>query len=401
MMSMRALAEEKLLKQENRETKDHKQATAEEIQSNFQELRIHQIELEMQNEELQRLQNESDVLTARYFDLYDLAPVAFLTMSEIGIIKGANHTAECLLDLAGNALRDKTIASFIYKDDYARFSAHQKLLFETGVKQTFELRLLKHNSDLIWVQIVAVVMAGVIEPVGWFALIDITKRKEAENDILRANREIEIARVIRLQMNELQSKLKPHFIFNALSAVIALCHTDGSAAAELLTKFSRYLRLIFNAEDYENGVTVKKDLEHVELYTALEKARFGDRLKVIVEADPTLLCVNIIPLVVQPLVENAIRHGVSKKIAGGTVRLRIKRIKEHIEILVCDDGVGMSKTQIHTLLSCEKSPVGIGLSNINQRVLDQSGRRLKIRSTEGVGTLVRVLLPLDRETHDE
>jgi len=237
-------------------------------------------------------------------------------------------------------------------------------------------------------------MIGESTPVGWIALNDITKRKEAERHILIAKQEIEFAKAMRLQMNELQSQLKPHFIFNALSAVIALCYTDGTKAADLLTLFSRYLRLIFNVEDYEVGVTVKKTVDLVEVYSALEKSRFGDRLQVVIEVDPALLNVTMIPLVVQPLIENAIRHGISKKIEGGTVRLRIKRLKDNIEILICDDGVGMPRNQVKTLLHDDESPIGIGISNINQRVLGQSGKPIKIRSTEGKGTLVRVLLPL-------
>jgi PAS domain S-box-containing protein len=394
---MREIAEEILLKQEMDEIKNRKPAAYGDLASNIHELRVHQIELEMQNEELLRLQLEADVQRARYFDLYDLAPVALLTLSDIGIIRAANHTAESLLGLSGSEIINQSIAQVIYQEDYANFRAHRKILFETGVSQTFELRFIKLNSEIIWVQVVAALMIGENTPVGWIALNDITKRKEAENQMLIAKQEIEFARVMRLQMNELQSQLKPHFIFNALSAVIALCYTDGTKAADLLTLFSRYLRLIFNVEDYEAGVSVKKTVDLVEVYAALEKSRFGDKLKVIIEVDSTLLNLNMIPLVVQPLVENAIRHGVSKKTEGGTVRLRIKRLKDNIEILICDDGVGMPSERVKTLLHDGESPVGIGISNINQRVLGQSGKPIKVRSAQGKGTLVRVLLPLMRK----
>lgn len=82
------------------------------------------------------------------------------------------------------------------------------------------------------------------------------------------------------------------------------------------------------------------------------------------------------------------------------MHLKIKRLKNYVEILVCDDGLGMPRTLIKSLLNGEESPVGIGISNINQRVLGQSGKRLRIRSVEGKGTLVRVLLPLDREINN-
>ena len=220
-------------------------------------------------------------------------------------------------------------------------------------------------------------------------------KKKIEADVLKAHRDIEDSRIMKLEMNALQSQLKPHFIFNALSAAIALCYTDSSKAATLLTEFSRYLRLIFNVEDYDLGVTVKKTVDLIKSYSALQNSRFGDRLKVIIDVDPALLNFNMMPLVVEPLFAKAIRHGVLKKALGGSVILRIKQLQDSLEILVGDDGVGMSKELIEDLLTRETSPIGTGISNINNRVIKHSGKSLKIRSKLGRGTVIRVLLPLD------
>ncbi len=334
-------------------------------------------------------------MKAHYPDLYEQGPVAFLAISSGGIIKATNLTLADLLGTVSGDLMERSIDNFIYQEDHVKFQAYHRIIFETGTSQTFEIRLVNPNGQIIWVQIAAALMVAEEPPVAWFALIDITMRKKTEDDLLSANQEIEESRVTRLEMNALQSQLKPHFIFNALSAAIALCYTDSSKAATLLTEFSRYLRLIFNVEDYDLGVTVKKTVELIKSYSALQKSRFGDRLNVIIEVDPALLNINMIPLVVEPLFAKAIRHGVSKKVEGGTVILRIKRLKDYMEILIFDDGIGMPTDLIKNLLSRETSPIGTGISNINSRVLKQSGKCLKIRSIEGRGTIVRVLLPLD------
>lgn len=340
------------------------------------------------------LQSEIGDLEQRYYDLYNLAPVAFLTISEDGTVKHVNQTAEMLLGYEPNALINSSIADYIYKADYTQFITNFKLLFATGSRQTFELRFLRSDDEVIWVQVVAALMGSDLAREGWFALNDITVRKTAENETLLSEQAVEAAAFEKRQLNELQSHLKPHFMFNALSGVIAMCYTDEAMAAELLTKFSRYLRLTLSVGEYEDGVTVHQTLELIEMYTEIEKSRFGERLKVIVEVEPDLMDTVIIPLVVQPLVENALRHGVLQKIEGGTVHLRMKRKQEYIEIFVCDNGVGMTKEKINSLLSGENSPVGVCISSIDQRVFQQSGKHLKIRSTKDVGTIVRVMLPL-------
>ncbi len=331
-------------------------------------------------------------MNTQYPDLFEQGPVAFVGITGVGIIKATNLPAAELLGTLRSHLVEQSIDAYIYKDDLARFNTYSKTLFETGAMQTFKLRLINSNHHIIWVQIAAVLLREELLPIAWFAIIDISARKKMEADVLQAHRELEQSRIMKLEMNALQSQLKPHFIFNALSAAIALCYTDSSKAASLLTDFSRYLRLLFDVDDYDLGVTVKKTVELIKTYSAIQKSRFGDRLNVIIDVNPALLDFNIIPLVVEPLFAKAIRHGVLKKAHGGTVILRIKRLHDYIEILVCDNGVGMSKDLINRLLISEQSPIGTRISNINYRILKQSGKCIKIRSHEGRGTVVRVLL---------
>ena len=117
------------------------------------ELRVHQIELEMQNEELRRTQEELEVSRARYFDLYDLAPVGYFTLSEQGLILEANLTAAKLLGVARGALVKQPLSRFILREDQDIYYLHRKALLETGTPQAWELRVLKEDAALLWVRV--------------------------------------------------------------------------------------------------------------------------------------------------------------------------------------------------------------------------------------------------------
>ena len=227
---------------------------------------------------------------------------------------------------------------------------------------------------------------------------------KAENEELRcrlrAEEEHSTAQILRLQMLALQAHIKPHFMYNALSAIIALCYTDGEKAAELLTKFSRYLRMIFSTDPQNEMVTLRKTLELIEMYVEIEKSRFGDRLKMVSEVDPTLLDEVIIPLLLEPLIENAVRHGISKKIRGGTIRLRIRRFKSFIKVIVMDEGIGMSRERVREIMERDETAVGVGIPSINKRLWLYSGNKLRIKSAEGFGTIVVMLLPIYRSTQN-
>ncbi len=124
--------------------------TPEEISRLLHELRVHQIELEMQNEELLRAREELEASRARYFDLYDLAPVGYVTLSENGLILETNLTAATLLGVARGVLVKQTISRFILKEDQDIFYLQRKQLFETGEPQMCELRMVKHDGTVFW-----------------------------------------------------------------------------------------------------------------------------------------------------------------------------------------------------------------------------------------------------------
>ena len=146
------------------------------------ELRVHQIELEMQNEELRRTQEELELSRSRYFDLYDLAPVGYFTLSEKGLILEANLTAAKLLGVARSALVKQPLSRFILPQDQDTYYLHRKALLETGAPQAWELRLLKKEAGPFWAQVEATTAPGVDgAPVCRAVVSDITERKlEAE-----------------------------------------------------------------------------------------------------------------------------------------------------------------------------------------------------------------------------
>ena len=148
------------------------------------ELRVHQIELEMQNEELRRVQEELNAARARYFNLYDLAPVGYCTLSEKGLILEANLTAATLLGVARGALVKQPLTRFILHEDQDIYYRHRKLLFETGAPQVYELRLVKKDGAQVWAHIQATAAQdGESRRVCRVVLSDITDRKQAEEKL--------------------------------------------------------------------------------------------------------------------------------------------------------------------------------------------------------------------------
>lgn len=196
------------------------------------------------------------------------------------------------------------------------------------------------------------------------------------------------------EMAFLQSQIKPHFLYNTLGTIMSLCYTDASKAGELLGSFSTYLRIIFQADHKDEWITLSKELELVQAYIHCEKARFGDRLQVYIGVDEELRDCKIPLLSVQPLIENAIRHGVTRKLSGGSVWLSIQCCKDGMEIAIMDNGVGMTTERMQELRNKESTCKGVGLANINQRIYRLTGEELRIESTLGEGTKITMWLPI-------
>ncbi|RPH49328.1 MAG: PAS domain-containing sensor histidine kinase [Desulfobacteraceae bacterium] len=158
-----------------------------EVKRTIQELQVHQIELEMQNEELRLTQRELKASQARYLDLYDLAPVSYVTVSEKGLILEANLTAAALLGLPRSALVKQPLTRFIINEDQNIYYLHRKQLFETGAPQAFELRMVKKDETAFWAHLVATAAQDADgAPVCRVVLSDITEHKLAEEALIKS-----------------------------------------------------------------------------------------------------------------------------------------------------------------------------------------------------------------------
>jgi PAS domain S-box-containing protein len=153
----------------------------EEIRQVLHDLHVHQVELEMQNVELRTMQADLDAARARYFDLYDLAPVGYCTLSEKGMILEANLTAVTLLGLNRSALLKRPLSRYILLDDQNIYFLHRKQLFETGEPQTCDLRMVKNDGTQFWAHLAATAAQDSDSaPVCRVVISDITERKLAE-----------------------------------------------------------------------------------------------------------------------------------------------------------------------------------------------------------------------------
>ncbi len=180
------------------------------------------------------------------------------------------------------------------------------------------------------------------------------------------------------------SQIRPHFINNSLSCISSLCETDPQRAREMTDAFADYLRAQLDGLEGEHLLSFEKVLEQIGFYVKLEQARFGDRLKVVY--DIRAKDFQLPTMTLQPLVENAIRHGICKKEEGGTVWISSYETEEAFIIQVRDDGVGFNT------LPANGTRSHIGIKNVRGR-LGFYGNRMEIKSEIGVGTTVRIEVP--------
>lgn len=216
--------------------------------------------------------------------------------------------------------------------------------------------------------------------------------------LLEMKRSVEEA--VRSELAFLQAQIKPHFLYNALNTIVSLTLEEPQTAHDLLLYLSRYLRGSFDFKNKEKRVPLRKELELVEAYLQIERARFGNRLRIRYEVDEAAECL-IPPLTLQPLVENAVRHGVTKTEDGGTVTVSVRVDFEDIVISVEDDGVGMPTTAQAILSKEREGDGGVGLRNIHLRMLRLYGKGVEIESGLGIGTKVTLRVPLTVRDDEE
>ena len=215
-------------------------------------------------------------------------------------------------------------------------------------------------------------------------------------------RELRARADILLQMNQalkqvkqselalLQAQVNPHFLYNTLNSIAALCRKQPWEAEQLTVEFANYLRGSFDFKDLEAWIPLHKEMEHILHYLTIEKVRYDDRIQVEMEIQEGLDPL-IPPLILQPLVENAVQHGIAPLPGGGKIRVQIRKTPEGVTFLVEDSGVGMSQQKLETIRREETA--GIGVWNIHRRLQSLFSAGLNIDSKEGGGTRVSFLLP--------
>lgn len=211
---------------------------------------------------------------------------------------------------------------------------------------------------------------------------------------LNAIRQLQTS-VMRTQEAEiafLRAQINPHFLYNALNSIAALCATKPQKAEEVVIELSQYLRRSFDFKRIDAMTTLTKEMELLEAYLYIEKTRFGDRLQVEYDIDETIN-LPIPHLILQPLVENAVRHGLMKAIVGGKVIISVKRQGTEAVFTIEDNGIGIEKERISGLLEEKPESGGIGIWNINQRLMMLYKKGLTIESEVGKGTRVIFGLP--------
>mgnify|MGYP000858967149 FL=1 len=202
-----------------------------------------------------------------------------------------------------------------------------------------------------------------------------------------------VNRAIKNEMSFLQAQIRPHFIYNALNTISAVALSDGPLASELIDNLSTYLRYSFHSGSQNDLVTIKEEIELVESYIKIEEARFGDRLEVTLDIQPDLNF-SLPPLTIQPLVENAVRHGSLHSSGKTRIAITMYRKGNDAVIEITDNGPGVDIGKVQTILESEEASPGIGLYNVHRRLKLRYNRGLEIDNLEEGGTRVTIKIPL-------
>jgi signal transduction histidine kinase len=200
----------------------------------------------------------------------------------------------------------------------------------------------------------------------------------------RARLEVQLAQA---QLAALKMQLHPHFLFNTLNAITALVHSDPQAADRMIGRLGEFLRLTLDSEGVQE-VSLRSELDFLERYLDIQRIRFQDRMKVNIDVKEELLEARVPNLILQPLVENAIKHGISQRTGPGTVTIAARRQDSTLELEVIDDGPGTSSEPPQTA-------GGYGLSNTRERLQQLYGAAQSLTCTrDDSGFTVRISLPL-------
>ncbi len=201
------------------------------------------------------------------------------------------------------------------------------------------------------------------------------------------------ARAVEAELRALRAQISPHFIYNSLAAIASFVRTDPARARELILEFADFTRYALRRSG--PFATLSEELTNVERYLMLEQARFGDRLQVSLLVAPEVLPVSVPSLTIQPLVENAVQHGIESKVGVGRITICAHDVGADAEIWIEDDGVGAAPEQMRALLSGQRGGDHVGLGNVDARLRQTYGDDygLVVETAQGAGTKVSFRVP--------
>jgi two-component system LytT family sensor kinase len=249
-----------------------------------------------------------------------------------------------------------------------RWNNHHRLFFLHGAPPS--------SPWLLLVVLIATVLS-VATPIKIWNNARIEHRLQEQDKLLMA-----------AKIEALASQINPHFLFNTLASISSLIRTQPETARMLITKLSGLLRRLMRSTDH--FVTLREELESIDEYLDIEVIRFGPQLKVVKQISPDTLDVVVPSMLLQPLVENSIKHGLSRKVGGGRITIKAALRDRRTVIEVLDDGLGMTEERLEHAFGG-----GIGLNNVNERLRTIYGANctLKLTSIPGAGTCASVEIP--------
>ena len=368
------------------------------------ELQVHQIELEMQNEELRRAQGELEASRARYFDLYDLAPVGYFTISEQGLILEANLTGAGLLGVGRSDLVKQPLTRFILPEDQDIYYRHRKQLFETGSPQVYDLRVLRADAAPFWARLETTEAQDADgAPVCRAAMSDITAHKQAEEKLAELDRRKD--QFLAMLSHELRNPLAP--ILNAVQ-LLQLQKGENSVQQKALAIIERQVgqltHLVGDLMEVSRAITGRIQLcqEQVTVSGIVERAVETARplidqrrheLTVSLPPDPIWLYADASRL--EQVVTNLLTNAAKYTNEGGHIWLSVQQEGDKAVLRVRDTGLGIAPaflphvfdlfTQAERSSDRSQGGLGIGLT-LAKRLVEMHGGTIGVSSTLGQGS---------------
>jgi len=280
------------------------------------------------------------------------------------------HLAVCALSLGiiGVFAYLSPPAPLLYRHDPAELSRANREPRETAF---VVLRRITYQLPVFWG------LVGVAHALRFYERAKSRERREAELE----------ARLAQARLHALRMQLNPHFLFNTLNSIASLVH-EQPQAEEMIEALSDLLRLALSTSERQE-VTLREELRFLDRYLLIERTRFGDRLRIETRIDIAALEAFVPMLILQPLVENAVKHGIETQIAPGAIRLEAERAGEALRLVVSDNDRGLPADRL------DKLKEGVGLSNTRSRLQELYGNRgsLQLRPGRAGGLVAEIWLP--------